>query len=89
MSDEEIRAEIRSAYADAQKRTTELLLRVVALQTLLQQTGVFLQADVDQRESEIRTFWESREDLHLEELREKEVQEQLRRLLESYDGAKQ
>jgi hypothetical protein len=85
MTDEEIRA----LWMQSQNRITELLLQVAALQTLLQQAGHFSKADVEQRIEEIRTFWAARYQQNLAEWLEKDTHEQLRRLLESYEGTKQ
>lgn len=81
--------EIRSLWQQTHDRIIELLLLTSALQTLLQQAGVFSKADVEARVEELRIVLTAHLQLHLEEWQEKDTHEQLRRLFESYEGAKQ
>jgi hypothetical protein len=85
MSDEEIRA----LWAGTQDRITELFSQVCAIQTFLQQAGLFSAAEVQQRAEEIRTSWSTGVQSDLAESREKQAREQIRLLLESFEGKKQ
>jgi len=85
MSDEEIKA----LWIQTHDRITELFLRVIALQTLLQQTGAFSDADVQRRIEEIQNSWSASFRQDLLESRRKQAEEQIRLLLESYEGTKQ
>ena len=85
MSDDEI----RNAFLQMVRRANELALRVMALQTLLQQAGHFSATTVEERIEEIRKLWEPMLQKRLSDLFEKEGQSELRRLLESYEGPKQ
>ena len=84
MTDDQINALVRELHG----RITEVFLRLMAMQTLLQQAGLFSQADVDRREAELRTVWAASFDQHLADLQGQQAQEQLRRLLESFEGTK-
>jgi len=85
MTDEEI----RQMWLKAEDRITDLMFRILALQTLLQEQGRFSSASVDERIQTIRSDWESRAEHHLRDQRERQAQEELRRLLESFEGPKQ
>jgi len=85
MADEDIRTLLISAH----ERITELSLLTYALQTLLQQTGVFSSVDVEARVEELRTAFSEKFQLHLGELHEQQARERLRQLLQSYEGTKQ
>jgi hypothetical protein len=82
-------SEIRELWLQANGRITELLILVMALQTLLQQAGIFSQDDVDDRVAQLQKLYDERFRHHLAEAQEKQVHEQLRQLLEAFEGTKQ
>ena len=84
--------EIEHSQREILKQLQELFVTVFAIQSLLQERGLFLNADVERRASTIgKAFSVSLEkrlaDHTLKE--ESERLEELRRLLESYEGPKQ
>jgi hypothetical protein len=83
MSDSE---ELRKAFFPLNERLVDLTLRVFAIQTLLQERGVFLDSDVENRIAELRKIWDRRFEQVLREKSEADELEQLRRLLESHTG---
>jgi hypothetical protein len=80
--------EINKVFRFTNRRITELSARVLALQTLLQQTGVFSEADVEQRTQEMLRFIERRLEQTVAESLEKQCDAEIRHILEDYRGLK-
>ena len=81
--------EIKDMWKQANERITEVLLLATALQTLLQEAGLFSKAAVDARVDDLRTSFQANLQRHLEEWRDQQSREERRRLLESFEGTKQ
>jgi len=85
MADDEIRAALHAIN----ERITGLSLLTVALQTLLQESGVISKAQVDARVEELRGVFSKRLRRNLAERREQQARDELRLLLERYQGTRQ
>ena len=76
--------EIRAIFFHLTERINELLFRVFALQTLLQQEAVLAKDDVERRVEEMRAVWSAHLERHQIEYLEKtkqQMNEDIRRLL--------
>ena len=81
--------ELRKLYQEIQNRITDFSLRLLAIQTLLQERGVFSNADVEARLEELQQLWALRLRTNLHEGLEKRKQELMRQLLELHEGTEQ
>jgi hypothetical protein len=67
----------------------DLLLRVYAIQSLLDERGIISAIDVEKRLAEFQVKWFAHVGKSLLEAMEKHREEQLRLLLEKHEGTKQ
>jgi len=84
--------ELRDVFFHLAGRINELLFRVFALQTLLQQQGILAKNDVEQRVEELRAVWSAsmeRQQIEYLEKTTQQMNEDVRRLLARFEGTKQ
>lgn len=81
-------AMISEAVSAVTDRITELVLQVAALPAILEERGIS-RADVETRVTEFRRKHTEKAEQAAREWHEKQVQEQIRRLLEDYEGTVQ
>jgi hypothetical protein len=83
--------ELKNAYLNLEVRLTSLLLRVTALQMVVQDHGI-PRSEIDARMEAVQKKWAADfaagYSTSLTD-KEKEKQEELRRLLDAYEGTKQ
>ena len=77
--------ELRKLYQVMQDRVTDLSLRLLAIQSLLQERNQFSSADVEARLEELQQLWALRLQTNLHNGLEKRKQELMRQLLRGID----